>query len=80
MFSARYKIFGSEKVKHPGLSFQKIWKDVIIFNTCCVMKKIANEWEMICCLFHNFFNLCERFICLQIKLGAFLVLSNIVES
>jgi len=32
MFSPQYKIFGSKKVKQLGLSFQKIWKDAIIFN------------------------------------------------
>jgi len=58
MLSAQYEIFGSKKVKQLGLSFQKFWKDAIIFNTCCGMKKIANEWEIICCLFHNLIDLC----------------------
>jgi len=39
MFSAQYKIFGSKKIKQMGLSFQKFWKDAIILNTCCGMKK-----------------------------------------
>jgi len=39
MFSTQYKIFGIKKVKQMGLSFQKLWKDAIIFNTCSGMKK-----------------------------------------
>jgi len=40
MFSAQCKIFGSKKVKQLGLSFQKFWKDGMIFNTCSRMKTL----------------------------------------
>jgi len=63
MFSAQYKIFSSKKVKQLGLFFQKFWKDAIIFNTCCGTKKIANEWEIICCKLHNLIDLCVEICC-----------------
>jgi len=38
-FQLNIKYLAVKKVKQLGLSFQKFWKDAIIFNTYCGMKK-----------------------------------------
>ena len=58
MFSAQCKIFGSKKVKQLGLSFTEILERCYNIQHMLQDEDIANEWEIICCLFHNLIDLC----------------------